>query len=128
MLLWRLCSTFTSNIKWNQANHVRYIDYGSRIFLNSSYTRDKIRKPNPRKLQQIKLQNALQVCNYIIHRNRIFPYFENKVKNLNNTMIMMMMMIIKIIIIIIIITIRRRRKVITQKMNENKRYIPFSFI
>ena len=40
----------------------------------------------------IKIQNVLQICNYIIQKNRIFLYLENEVKNLNN--------IIKIIIII----------------------------
>ena len=55
--------------------------------------------------QQIKLQNVLQICNYIIHKNRIFPYFENKVKNLNKIIIMRMMMIIILLIIIVIIII-----------------------
>ena len=50
--------------------------------------------------------------NYIIHKNRIFPYFENKVKNLNGIIIMMM----------IIITIMMRIIIIIKKMNEKKRY------
>ena len=41
----------------------------------------------------------------IIRKNRIFPYFENKVKIMMMVMMMMMMMIIIIIIIIIIITL-----------------------
>ena len=102
-LLRRLCPTFTISIKWIQADYD--IDYGTRIGLNSSNTRDEIRTPNPTKLQLIKLQNVLQICNYIIHKNRIFPYFENEVKNLNNIIIMMMMTIIIIIIVIVIIII-----------------------
>ena len=38
----------------------------------------------------------------IIHKNRIFPYLENKVKNLNNIIIITMIIIIMIIIIVII--------------------------
>ena len=55
----------------------------------------------------------LQMRNYIIHKNRIFPYFGNKVKNLNGIIIMMM---------IIIITIMMRIIIIIKKMNEKKRY------
>ena len=43
----------------------------------------------------------IQICNYIIHKNRIFPDFENKVKHLNNIIIMMMIMMTTVIIIII---------------------------
>ena len=51
-----------------------------------------------------------------IHKNRIFPYFQNKVINLNNIMIVIIIMII-IIIIIIIITIIKiiMRDIIIQK-------------
>ena len=45
-----------------------------------------------------------------IHKNRIFPYFQNKVKNVNN--IMIIMMIIKI-----------RELIIQKKMNKKIRYI-----
>ena len=41
----------------------------------------------------------------IIHKNRIFPYFENKVKNLNKIIIMRMMMIIILLIIIVVMII-----------------------
>ena len=54
----------------------------------------------------------------IINKNRIFPYFENKVKNLNNIIIMMM-------IIIIIMIIKKNN---FKKMNKKKRYILFSFM
>ena len=37
----------------------------------------------------------------IIHKNRIFPYFQNKLKNLNNN----------------------NNKIIIEKMNKKKRYI-----
>ena len=123
-LLTRLCSTFTRSIMWIQADHAIDINFGTRTCLNLSNTRDKIRTPNPTKLQQIKLQNVLQICNYIIHKNRIFLYFENKVKNLNN----ITTVIIIIIIIIMIIMIRGRIKAIIKKMNKKKRYILFSFI
>ena len=43
-----------------------------------------------------------------IHKNRILPYFQNKVKNLNNVLIIM---IIKI-----------REITIQTKMNKKKRY------
>ena len=46
-----------------------------------------------------------------IHKNRIFPYFQNKAKNLNN-MIMMIIMIIKI-----------REIIIQKKMNKKKGYV-----
>ena len=114
-LLRRLCPTFMSSIKWIQADYD--IDNGTRIGLNSSNIRDEIRTPNPTKLQLIKLQNVLQICNYIIHKNRIFPYFENEVKNLSNIIIMMMMMMIIIIIVIIIMMIR---KVIIKKWIKRK--------
>ena len=137
-MLRRLCPTFTSSIKWIQADHAIDIDYGTRISLNSSNTKDKIRAPNQTKLQLIKLQNNLQICNYIIHKNRIFSYFENKVKNLNNIIIIIIIIIVIIVIIIIIIIIiktiiiiirgRRRRKLIIKKMNKKKRYILFSFM
>ena len=107
-LLRRLCPTFTISIKWIQADYD--IDYGTRIGLNSSNTRDEIRTPNPTKLQLIKLENVLQICNYIIHKNRIFPYCENEVKNLNKIIVM-------IIIIIIIMMIR---KVIVKKWIKRK--------
>ena len=45
-----------------------------------------------------------------IHKNRIFPYFQNKVKNVNN--IMIIMMIIKI-----------RELIIQKKMIKKIRYI-----
>ena len=41
-----------------------------------------------------------------IHKNRIFPYFQNKVINLNNIMIVIIIMIIIIIITIIKIIMR----------------------
>ena len=44
-----------------------------------------------------------------IHKNRIFPYFQNKVKNVNN-----------VIIIIIIIMIIKIRKLIIQKNIKRK--------
>ena len=131
-LLRRLCPTLTPSIKWIQADHAIDIDYATRIGLNSSNTRDEIRTPNPTKLQLIKLENVLQICNYIIHKNRIFPYFENNVKNLNNIIMMMItiiiILIIIIIVIIIIIIIMVIRKVIIKKMNKKKRYILFSFM
>ena len=134
-LLRRLCPTFTPSIKWIQADHAIDIDYGTRISLNSSNSKDKIRAPNQTKLQLIKLQNNLQICNYIIHKNRTFPYFENKVKNLNNIIMIIIIIVIiviiiikTIIIIIIIIRGRRRRKLIIKKMNKNKRYVLFSFM
>ena len=46
-----------------------------------------------------------------IHKNRIFPYFQNKVKNVNNVII---------IIIIIIIMIIKIRKLIIQKNIKRK--------
>ena len=52
-------------------------------------TREKIRSQNPTKLQQIKLQ--VYDKSVIIYKNRIFPNFQNKVKNLhkyNNIIIM----------------------------------------
>ena len=45
-----------------------------------------------------------------IHKNRIFPYFQNKVKNVNNV----------IIIIIIIMMIIKIRKLIIQKKIKRK--------
>ena len=51
-------------------------------------------------------------------RTEYFPYFENKIKNLNNIIIMMQMIIIIMII----------RKIIIYKMNKRKRYILFSFM
>ena len=47
-----------------------------------------------------------------IHKNRIFPYFQNKVKNVNNVII--------IIIIIIIMMIIKIRKLIIQKKIKRK--------
>ena len=44
-----------------------------------------------------------------IHKNRIFPYFQNKVKNVNN-----------VIIIIIIMMIIKIRKLIIQKKIKRK--------
>ena len=41
----------------------------------------------------------------IIHNNRIFPYFQNKVKNLNNLIIITIIIIVIIIIIMILIII-----------------------
>ena len=41
----------------------------------------------------------------IIHNNRIFPYFQNKVKNLNNLIIITIIIVIIIIIIMILIII-----------------------
>ena len=46
-----------------------------------------------------------------IHKNRIFPYFQNKVQDLNN-MIMIIIMIIKI-----------REIIIQKKMNKKKGYV-----
>ena len=45
----------------------------------------------------------------IIHKNRIFPYFQNKVKNLND------IIMIKIIVI-------RKIIIIQKKMNKKKRF------
>ena len=45
-----------------------------------------------------------------IHKNRIFPYFQNKVKNVD-----------KIIIIIIIMRIKIGKLIIQKKMNKKKR-------
>ena len=50
-----------------------------------------------------------------IHKNRIFPYFQNKVKNVNNVII-----IIIIIIIIIMMMIINIRKLIIQKKIKRK--------
>ena len=126
-LLRRLCSTFTPSIKWIQTDHAIDIDFGTRICLNSSNTRDKIGTTNPTKLQQIKLQNVLQICNCIIHKSRIFLYFENKVKNLNNIIITIMMMMM-MMMMMIMIRRRERRKAIIRKINKKKRYILLSFI
>ena len=41
----------------------------------------------------------------IIHNNRIFPYFQNKVKNLNNLITITIIIIVIIIIIMILIII-----------------------
>ena len=54
-----------------------------------------------------------------IHKNRIFPYFQNKVINLNNIMIVIIIMII-IIIIIIIIKIIMRDIIIQKKWIKRK--------
>ena len=48
-----------------------------------------------------------------IHKNRIFPYFQNKVKNVDK--------IIIIIIIIIIMRIKIGKLIIQKKMNKKKR-------
>ena len=125
-LLRRLCLTFTPSINWIQEDHAIYIDYGNRICLNSSNSRDKIRTPNPTKQQKIKLQNVLQICNYIIHKNRIFPYFENKVKNLNNIIIIIIIIIITTMMMMIKIMIIR--KINIKKMNKKKIYILFSVL
>ena len=45
----------------------------------------------------------------IIHKNRIFPYFQNKVKNLKNIIIILMIIVV--------------RKIIRKKANKKKRYI-----
>ena len=50
-----------------------------------------------------------------IHKNRIFPYFQNKVKNVNN-------------IIIIMIIIKIRELIIQKKMNKKKRYNCYKII
>ena len=62
----------------------------------------------------------------IIHKNIIFPYFENKVKNLNKIIIIITMMIIIIIliIIIIIIIITIIMTIIIRKHNFKKMKIP----
>ena len=59
----------------------------------------------------------------IIHKNIIFPYFENKVKNLNKIIIIIMMIII-IILIIIIIIITIIMTIIIRKHNFKKMKIP----
>ena len=48
----------------------------------------------------------------IIHKNRIFPYFQNKVKNLKNIIIILMIIVI-------------RKILIQEKRNKKKRYITF---
>ena len=48
-----------------------------------------------------------------IHNNRIFPYFQNKVKYVNN---------------IIIMIIKIREQIIHKKMNKNKRYNCYKII
>ena len=53
------------------------IDNGIRICLNSSNTRDKTRQNHDR------LSFKMYYRSVIIHKKRIFPYFQNKVKNLN---------------------------------------------
>ena len=58
----------------------------------------------------------------IIHKNIIFPYFENKVKNLNKIIIIITIIIIMIIILIIIITIIMT--IIIRKHNFKKMKIP----
>ena len=103
-----MCPTFTPSIKWIQADHAIGIDPGARICLNSFNTRDKIRIQNPTKLQWLNYKLFYKFV--IIHKNGMFPYFQNKVKNLNNVIIM---------IIIIII----REIIIQKKMNKKKRYI-----
>ena len=51
-----------------------------------------------------------------IGKNRIFPYFQNKLKNVNNIIIIIM------IIIIIVIIINIREQIIQKKMDKKKRY------
>ena len=48
----------------------------------------------------------------IIYKNRIFPYFQNKVKNLKNIIIILMIIVI-------------RKILIQEKRNKKKRYITF---
>ena len=56
-------------------------------------------KPNKTTIDQItKCSTNLQTLQ-IIHKNRMFPYFDNKIKKLHNIIIMMVIMIIIIMII-----------------------------
>ena len=59
----------------------------------------------------IRLNYEMFQKSVFIHKNRIFPYFQNKVQNLNN-MIMIIIMIIKI-----------REIIIQKKMNKKKGYV-----
>ena len=59
----------TSSINRIQADHAMDIDNGTRIYLNSSNTRDKIRTSHQTKLRQIKLQNVVQICKHIQEQN-----------------------------------------------------------
>ena len=53
-----------------------------------------------------------------IHKNRIFPYFQNKVKNVNNVIIIIMIiMIIKIRKLIIQKNIKRKDTAVLFKIN-----------
>ena len=64
-----------------------------------------------------------------IHKNRIFLYFQNKVKNVNNIIIIIIIIIIiMIIIIIIIIIIKITKLVIQKKMYKEKRYNGYEII
>ena len=76
-LLRRLCPTFIPSITWIQADHAMDIDNETRICLNSSNTRDKTQQNYDR------LNYKMYYKAVIIHKNRIFPYFQNKVENLN---------------------------------------------
>ena len=60
----------------------------------------------------------------IIHKNIIFPYFENKVKNLNKIIIIIIITIIIIMIIILIIIITIIMTIIIRKHNFKKMKIP----
>ena len=54
-------------------------------------------------------------CKYVfIHKNRIFPYFQNKVKSVNNIIIMMI--------------IKKRELVIQKKMNKRKTYSCYKIV
>ena len=52
-----------------------------------------------------------------IHKNRIFPYFQNKVKNVNNVIIIIIIMIIKIRKLIIQKNIKRKDTAVLFKIN-----------
>ena len=107
MLPRRLCPNFTPCIKWTQADHTIDIGHGARICLNLFNTRDKIRTQNPTKLNRLNYKMLYK--SVIIHKNRIFPYFQNKVKNLKNIIIILMIIVV--------------RKIIRKKANKKKRYI-----
>ena len=84
-LLWGLCPTFTPSIKPIQADHA--MD----IILEPEYAQAH---PIPetklgQKTQQNynKLNHKMYYKSVIIHKNRIFPYFQNKVKKPNNLII-----------------------------------------
>ena len=52
-----------------------------------------------------------------IHKNRIFPYFQNKVKNVNNVIIIIIIMIIKIRKLIIQKKIKRKDTAVLFRIN-----------